>query len=480
MYAALRSLRFGRTTRHAALVGFTAFLLSFCILFVFANGWAETILYSLSKTTLSALVALMFTQTALTIASFLLTQRKGREIKQLRTAIDSMAQGLCMFDANERLVVCNTQYYQMYHLAPTDVRQGATISDVLAKRVEKGTFSRDVDQYRKEFVAEMKKGHTTVHEVTQAGGHLILVMNHPMPGGGWIGTHEDITERRQSELRQAAMQEREERRAIVDEAISRFRSCVEALLIGVVDKALEMHAVATNLFDMSGQTSRRAKNAVDDSIQASSNVENAEAATTELSNSVAEIGHMADQTAAVVRVAVGHGQMTSQNIDSLAQVARKIGDVVKLIRDIAGQTNLLALNATIEAARAGEAGRGFAVVASEVKSLAAQTERATEEISSQILEVQNATVKAVESIRQMTGQMHEINTYTSAVASSVQQQGAASREISQNVAGAANGARQIVAVLREVVDATGAESAVIKVGAQRVPCGRRGRRPVRQ
>ena len=98
------------------------------------------------------------------------------------------------------------------------------------------------------------------------------------------------------------------------------------------------------------------------------------------------------------------------------KIAQNIGNVVKLIRDIAGQTNLLALNATIEAARAGEAGRGFAVVASEVKSLAAQTEKATEDISSQILKVQNATAKAVESIAQITGRMHEINNYTTAVA----------------------------------------------------------------
>ncbi len=455
MHKALLSITFKRATRLVALTGFAAFAFSFGILVTFANGWAAAIIPSLPDTILSAIVASVIAQLAMSVSGLMLTRYQGREIGQLRTAIDSMAQGLCMFDASERLVVCNTQYYQMYNLSPTDVRPGATLSEVLRKRVEKGTFFKDPEQYREEFVAEVQKGRTTVHEVKSNDGRLRLVMNHPMTGGGWIGTHEDITERRQSEQRQAAMQEREERRAVIDEAISRFRMRAETLIKSVADRALEMHSIASSLFDTSGQTSHRAERAVQTSTEASFNIESAESATTELSSSVAEIDRRVNQTAAVVRTAVEQGETTNKDIDALAQVAQKIGDVIKLIRDIAGQTNLLALNATIEAARAGEAGRGFAVVASEVKSLAAQTEKATEDISSQILEVQSAAAKAVDAIGEITGRMHEINSYTSAVAASVQQQGAATGAISQNVAGAANGARQIVAVLREVADATG-------------------------
>ncbi|MET0537466.1 MAG: methyl-accepting chemotaxis protein [Xanthobacteraceae bacterium] len=113
---------------------------------------------------------------------------------------------------------------------------------------------------------------------------------------------------------------------------------------------------------------------------------------------------------------------TSDKFNGLAQATRTIGDVVKLIGQIAGQTNLLALNATIEAAQAGEAGRSFAVVASEVKSLAVQTASATNEIAGQITALQTSTSEAVDAIQGIEECMGTINTYASAIAASVEQQ----------------------------------------------------------
>jgi methyl-accepting chemotaxis protein len=124
-------------------------------------------------------------------------------------------------------------------------------------------------------------------------------------------------------------------------------------------------------------------------------------------------------------------------IHGLAESAGKIGEVVKLINDIASQTNLLALNATIEAARAGEAGKGFAVVAGEVKNLANQTARATKEISDQISAVQTGTKSAVTAIQGIGGTIARISEIASAIASAVEEQGAATHEISSNVQQAA-------------------------------------------
>ena len=434
--------------------GLASFAVSFGTLSIFAAGRVAALVPNISETVLNAAVAALAAQFAMSLTHALLTRHRSRENKQLHTALDSMSQGLCMFDSSERLVACNSQYYTMYGLTSDDVKPGATLAEVLAKRVAKGTFNRDPHQYRKDFVSAVAQGRTIEHEVKALGGRLVLAKNHPIKGGGWIGTHEDITERRQAEEQRAVMQLQEERRALIEDAISVFRERAESLLQTVGDCAGRMRSTAASLFNASGHTSQRAESAVLASNDASANVDTAATATEELSSSIAEIGQQLNQTAEVTQIAVGEARATNQDIDALAKAAQKIGDVVKLIRDIAGQTNLLALNATIEAARAGEAGRGFAVVASEVKSLAVQTAKATEDISSQIAGVQNSTGNAVDAIERIVLLMGEINNYTSAVAKSVQQQNDATREISKNVVGAADGTKMIVTVLSEVAGAT--------------------------
>ncbi len=166
----------------------------------------------------------------------------------------------------------------------------------------------------------------------------------------------------------------------------------------------------------------------------------------------------------MVRVSVNEAETTNQQIAGLAEAAQKIGDVVKLIRDIAGQTNLLALNATIEAARAGEAGRGFAVVASEVKSLASQTAKATDEISEQVADIQKVASEAIEAIKAIGGIIGEVNEVATAIAAAVEQQGAATQEISRNTQYAAQGTRNVSENIAGVkVDADAAATAAQNV-----------------
>ena len=152
----------------------------------------------------------------------------------------------------------------------------------------------------------------------------------------------------------------------------------------------------------------------------------------------------------IAEAAVVQAQETDGRIGKLSRAAQQIGDVVKLITAIAEQTNLLALNATIEAARAGDAGRGFAVVAAEVKSLANQTAKATDEISSHISGMQDATQESVTAIKQIGATIAQISTIASSIATAVEEQGAATHEIARNVQNVAEGTREAAANIVQV------------------------------
>ena len=390
---------------------------------------------------------------AMAIAAAAAAWRMYKRNALMTVALNNMSQGLCMFDKNERLVICNQRYIEIYQLTPEISAPGVTIVDMLKYRAANGTFLPDPDKYRRELVSSMKAGKILTSEVKSAGGRTIAVINRAMPQGGWVGTHEDITDRREAELERAAMNAQQEQRTMIEQAITTFRKRVEEHLHMVTEGAGTMRATAATLLTNSAQTSRSAESAVAASNEASQNVETAAVAADELSGSIGEIGRQLNATTDVVRKAVDEAKDTNQEIATLAQAAQKIGDVIKLIRNIAGQTNLLALNATIEAARAGEAGKGFAVVASEVKSLAVQTAKATEDIAGLITSVQGATGCAVEAIGRIAGRMQEINGYAAEVSSAVVQQSAATAEISQNVASASNGAKLVVSVLDDVTNA---------------------------
>ncbi len=373
--------------------------------------------------------------------------------RQLKTALNKMSQALCMFDSSARLVISNERYVEMYGLSPDKVKPGCTLRDLIKQRIAAGTFSGDPEKYLADTMHEIAQGKPVRKVIELSDGRAIALSNRPMRGGGWVSTHNDITVQHRAEQKNASLAEQEQRRIGVEAAIRAFRERVEDVLKTVADSAGTMRTTATTLSGSSDQASQRAEGAVKTSNDASYNVEAAAAAAEELLSSITEIARQLDQTTELVRVAVTEAQTTNDEIAGLAHAAQKIGDVVKLIQDIAGQTNLLALNATIEAARAGESGKGFAVVASEVKSLAVQTAKATEEIAAQISAVQSSTSGAVEAIRRITGRMQEINQYASAVSAAVQEQSAATGEISHNVTSAAQGTKVIVSILGDVAGA---------------------------
>jgi methyl-accepting chemotaxis protein len=407
-------------------------------------------------------LALAIANAALAVSGMgIVAARMDRHLReqnlQLSVALNKMLQGLCMFDANKRLVVCNSYYTELYRIPPELAKAGTPHDAIISHRVLNGILSgekSDIAVNKTLSALGKLSTETTSSRVDKlADGRLICVTRQPIGGGGWVATHQDITERLLFEKQCDDLTAKETRRASIDTAISSFRERVEGVLKTVSDSASAMKSTASALFGSSEQTSQRAGEVVQASNEASTNVENAAFAASQLSGSITEISLQLGQTIEIVSSAVGKAKATNDEFVGLTRAAQKIGDVVKLIQQIAGQTNLLALNATIEAARAGEAGRGFAVVASEVKSLAVQTAKATEEIAGQILEAQGSTSGAVEAVRSIEKSMGEISTYTSAVAAAISEQSAATGEISRNVASAAQETSKVVAALGEVAGA---------------------------
>ena len=227
------------------------------------------------------------------------------------------------------------------------------------------------------------------------------------------------------------------------EMADNFESNVKTVVESVASASTEMEMSARTLSATAEEGSSQSTAVAAASEEASTNVQTVAAAAEQLAQSVEEVGRQVQQSSTIASNAVSEAQKTNEEVEGLATAAEKIGEVVGLINDIASQTNLLALNATIEAARAGDAGKGFAVVATEIKSLADQTATATEDISSQISAIQNATENAVKAIKGISGTIGELSEISSAIASAVEEQSAATREIAQSVEQAAAGTADV-------------------------------------
>lgn len=237
-------------------------------------------------------------------------------------------------------------------------------------------------------------------------------------------------------IEEAAQKEREE-------LVEQFNGTITEFVETLLSSAGSLNDLSGQLTNFADETQSLSSNVAAASEQASMNVQTVAAATEEYTQSVQEIARQVDISHNQSTEAAKEANVAKNSINDLQTASKSIGDVVKMINDIASQTNLLALNATIEAARAGEAGKGFAVVASEVKTLANQTSEATKSIDNEINEVQSKIELSVDVVEKVTNIIGELNTIAESISSSTHEQLAATKEISENVQEASIGTREV-------------------------------------
>ena len=250
-------------------------------------------------------------------------------------------------------------------------------------------------------------------------------------------------ERMRAEQEQQRHRAEEDKRRAMNQLADAFESNVKHVVSAVSSEALQLQQSAQVMSTSADQTNRQCAIVAAAAEQASANVQTVASATEELTASITEISRQVSESTRIGTLAVDEASRANETVNGLADAAEKIGAVVNLINEIASQTNLLALNATIEAARAGEAGKGFAVVASEVKNLANQTAKATEDIQTQVGQMQGVTGTTVDAIKSISATIRRMSEISTTIASAVEEQSAATREITRNIGEASKGTQEV-------------------------------------
>jgi len=247
----------------------------------------------------------------------------------------------------------------------------------------------------------------------------------------------------------------EERR---QELANAFEEAVLGLSDQVASASTQMEASSRGLASNAEDTATRAGAVSESSQTASSAVTVAATAVEELTITVRSIEEQATVSNQAGEAAVHEAEQVQALVGGLDTASQSIGDIVRLISQVASQTRLLALNATIEAARAGDLGKGFAVVASEVKTLAAETADATEKIEEQVQAMQSATGAVVEAIDKITGTVRGMGENIGTIATAVGEQRKTTAELSETTMRAATAVTEVTDEIGAIGSATEATS----------------------
>lgn len=247
----------------------------------------------------------------------------------------------------------------------------------------------------------------------------------------------------------------EEKKQAMEALAARFESEVSGIIRDVSAEVISVKKLAEQMVGMMNSASEKAGGVSTAAEETSQNVNNVAGAAEEMSSSVREVAQQIFKSSESVKAAVSANQSANHTAAKLEEAAQKIGDIVHLIQSIASQINLLALNATIESARAGEAGKGFAVVAGEVKNLAAQTSKATDDIASQVVNIQDVSKQVMEALGTIDRSITQVDHVSASISLAINQQSTATDEIAKNINGAASRSQRISSDIQDVTRSSG-------------------------
>jgi methyl-accepting chemotaxis protein len=265
-------------------------------------------------------------------------------------------------------------------------------------------------------------------------------------------------------LRSARDEEHEKQSTVLHELADKFEKTIGEVVGGVASASSQLQLTASSMASAAEEASLQTSEVSTNLGEASAGVTAAAAASDEFAMSIGEISRQASTSAELARKATNAATDADKTISELSESALQVGKIVEMISNIAQRTNLLALNASIEAARGGEAGRGFAVVAAEVKELATQTGKATEEVAAQIRSIQDTTTASVDALRSIAEQIQQLESTAVSIAAAVDQQSVAGQDLARSIDRAARSTEEVssnVSAVREASLSTGAAASQV-------------------